>query len=652
MNALKLRGQNADSSLDSALRAEAPLGQGYTLGAADELVSAIVGGANALQGKNFKDGFDQSQEIQRQELARQREEHPIASVATEVAGGLSSGISLARNGVTAVGRMANNGVRNLVPRMLVGAGEGAAYGGVAGFAGADGDIGDRTDQAVSNLPAAAVLGAGAVPAVDLIGAIVGHGAGILRSFSNPAGRADDLLVQRMAQDRQTPEQLAAAVEAAQTAGQGEYRAVDAAGRNTQRLGAMAAKTPGPARDAIADTLSARQEGQAGRMRSHVTDALGQSDNAFQTEQQIIARRAENAGPLYDRAYANPPPHGQFYTDMLNRQSVREAIPALERTAAERQIPITDMFAEIPNPNPQTRQIPSGVLGPDGNPVMRTEVVDPTIRVPTARGWDFLKKELDARVNQLYTSQDTTAATAVRETRDALREQLANDVPGYREALDNYSDNSAALDAVQAGRDLVTAGNADEARAAYGALTDGQRDLANVGAARELTQKIDRADIGRDRTRIFNTPDMQHRMETLVEDPVMRALFRDRLGRERDMVTAGRTMTGGSNTVENIADGQALNDSGSALVALLSGHPIRAATMFGGRALNGITRAATGMNEDVAQRVGQYLLSADPAQIRSLADLFTQTQQSASAPSIAPAVISAGANAPRSGNGQR
>ncbi|KPH09107.1 hypothetical protein CO657_19830 [Rhizobium acidisoli] len=650
MDALKTRGNNADSLVDNILRKEAPLGQGYLFGGADELTSLIVGGANKLMGGDFTDSFSRAQELQRQELARQREEHPIGSVATEIVGGLGSGISLAKNGVTVVGRMANNGLRNIIPRMIAGAGEGAAYGGISGLFGADGGMQNRTNQAIENLPIGAALGAAAVPATDLVRAIFGRVAPIFNR--NPDERGDTLTARRLMQDNQTPEMLASAVEEAQAAGQNEYRAVDAAGRNSQRLVAMAAKTPGEARNGIVDDLTNRQEGQAGRMRTIVTDALGQGDNAFQTERSIIAARQAAAQPRYDAAYANPAPQGQFYTDMLGRQSVREALPVLERTAAERQMPITDLFTEVPSPNPQTQEVPTGLVDAAGNPMTRTETVNSNVRIPTARGWDFIKRELDARVNQLYNSGDTTAAEAIKETRNALREQLANDVPGYREALANYSDNSAALEAVQTGRDLVTAGNADEARAAYGALNEGQRDLAKTGAARELTQKIDKPDLGRDRTRIFNTPDMQGRMDTLVDDPVVRALFGDRLGREQDMARAARTITGGSSTYENFADGEAVGDAGSAIIALMTGHPIRAASMLGGRALNTFTRAATGMNDQVAGRISDYLMSTDPEQIRSLADLFTRAQNQAHAPSIAPAVISAGANAPRSGSGDK
>jgi hypothetical protein len=62
MDALKTRGNNADSLVDNILRKEAPLGHGYTFGLADELVSSIVGGANKLMGGDFSDSFDSAQD--------------------------------------------------------------------------------------------------------------------------------------------------------------------------------------------------------------------------------------------------------------------------------------------------------------------------------------------------------------------------------------------------------------------------------------------------------------------------------------------------------------------------------------------------------------------------------------------------------------
>ncbi|WP_139198844.1 hypothetical protein [Xaviernesmea oryzae] len=519
---------------------------------------------------------------------------------------------------------------------------------MTGFAGADGGVDNRTDQAARNLPLAAGLGAAAVPATDLVSLIFGRFSPLLTR--DPVARGDEMLVRSMARDEQTPEQIAQAVEAAQAAGQSEYRAVDAAGRNSQRVGAMAAKTPGPARNDISQTLAARQQEQGQRIGSYVDDALGaQGPDAYATEQGIVNARRTAAQPLYDEAYKAPAPQGAFYDETLGRQSVQDAIRSAEKVAAEKQIPISDMFTEVPNPNPTKTQVLTGLVDPNGNPIMRTEVSDETIRVPTVRGWDLIKRELDAKVNQLYKAGDTTAAEAVKETRNALRGQLSTDVPKYGEALAKYADDSTSLEAIQTGRDLINARNADEAKASMRDIPENKRDLPRIGAAREIGVKLENQRAGQDKTLSFDTPNMQGKLDVLVDDPLVRAIFNQRLMRERDMVRAGRALTGGSSTYENLVDGQAVGDAGSALTALLSGNIMRAAGLAGGHALGALSRAATGMNEETATHVGQRLLSNDPQEIRSLADLFRQVQDHVHAPSLTPAVGSAGLNAPRTGN---
>lgn len=626
MEALNVRADN-DGTAAAAARVGAPYLQGYTFGGSDEILSAVMAGANALQGGSLDDGYDIAQELQRQELDRMRTEHPIASTALQVGGGVQSGVQLARNGVTLLGRMPYQGIRNLLPRMAAGGVEGGAYAGLSGFLGADGDTGDRVDQAVENLPMGIGLGAAAVPVVDLISAIMQPAMNAYRGLTDPIGRADDIVVTRMAADQQTPDDIARAVEEAAASGQTEFRAVDAAptGGNLQRAGAMAAKTPGEARPRIRDTMHGRQEGQATRIGGYLDDALGPGNSAYATEQNLIAGRKAAAGPLYDAAYANPPPAGQFYDDMLQRQSVQEAIAGAEVVAAERQVPVTELFTDVVTPTGETR------------------------RIPTVRGWDFIKKELDAKVNQLFAANDTTRATAVKETRNALREQLGNDVPEYGQALREYADDSTSLDALQAGRDLITAGNADEVTDLIGGFTGGDRDLARVGAARELVGRVNKPDYSRDGTRVFSSPEMQSRLNTVIDDPLTRAIFDTRIGRERDMVNTKNTLLGGSNTVENMVDGAELSNSGGALAALLNGQPLRALGLAGGQAMGAIGRAASGMTDRTASRVADRLLTNDPAAIRSLADLFVEAQQRATAPRIAPVGISSGFNAPRSGS---
>lgn len=645
MQALRARGQLGDDTASTIARVGQPFAQGYSFGLGDELVSAIFGGARALAGGNFSNDFDYAQAFQRQELERQREEAPLASLGMELGGGLSSGMGLAKGGLTLSGRVANTGLRSLPARVGAGAAEGTGFGALSGFGSADGDVKQRASEMSDDALIGAVFGAGAVPVVDIVSTVLGRPvANAVGAWRAPDKRANDLLVEAIMRDRTTPAAIADRVATAAGAGQPEFAAIDAAGRNTQRLGAMAAKTPGPFRDTAVNTVAARQQGQGDRIGGYVDEALGAiGPGAYATEQGILQGRRAAAEPLYAAAYRAPTPDGAFYTDMLSRQSVRDALRAAERTAAERQVPITDLFEDVPNPAPTTRQVPTSMLGADGRPIMRSEVVDPTIRVPTVRGWGFIKRELDARVNQLYSTGDTTAAEAIKETRNALREQLGRDVPDYGRALAKYADDSAALDAIETGRELMRSRNADETRQAYASIDPSQRDLAKIGAARETGVRLENARAGQDKTLLFDTPAMQGKLDTLIDEPAARAQLDARLDRERAMVRSNRQLLGGSSTYENFMDGGAVSDG--VMAKLAQGRVGSAAMEAAGRMLGFVGRSAQGMSPDVADRVGSYLMSADPVQIRQLSQAFDAAAGNGNAEGRFVSALIAAASAP-------
>jgi hypothetical protein len=296
-----------------------------------------------------------------------------------------------------------------------------------------------------------------------------------------------------------------------------------------------------------------------------------------------------------------------------------------------------------------------VLGPDGQPIMRTEttVENPTIRVPTMRGWDMVKRSLDAQVDAGYRSADAaqrTAAGATRETRDQLRRQLGDDNPEYRAALARYSNDSEALDAVQAGRDLARSPS-DATREAVDAVPAGHADLPRIGAAAEIRNtKLDRSRSGQDATQAFDNNSMRQTLDTIAVDPTARAVLGNagvpgvrggRLGREQEMSGTRRAMAGGSDTAENLGD-QAPPGLLQALGLVATGHPIRGAGMLG----EVVSRGARGLNEDSAREVGRYLMSNQPDTVRALADLFATSQAASRAPSISSPLFSAATEAPR------
>src|ERR1044072_7800435 len=116
-----------------------PFIQGATLGFGDEIGATGAGLASLLKEGSFSKGYDAVREAQRQDLAQQRADHPIASTATQIAGGAALAPFVAP-------LMATGGALAPAAQVALGAGGRAGLGGVEGV-GAGGGVGERLKPA-------------------------------------------------------------------------------------------------------------------------------------------------------------------------------------------------------------------------------------------------------------------------------------------------------------------------------------------------------------------------------------------------------------------------------------------------------------------------------------------------------------------------
>jgi hypothetical protein len=156
--AMRQRGEVPGSRL--VPRVERPAFNAFTLGFGDEAISAGAGLGQWFKGGSFGDTYRTTQEAQRQELEQERAEHPYRSTGTSVAGGLLSGLGLAR-AVPAVAATAP-----LATRIAGGAGTGAGYGATQGFGEGSG-FWDRLKGSAVGGGLGAAAGAIAAPLADL-----------------------------------------------------------------------------------------------------------------------------------------------------------------------------------------------------------------------------------------------------------------------------------------------------------------------------------------------------------------------------------------------------------------------------------------------------------------------------------------------------
>lgn len=101
----------------------------------------------------FQERYNQALAAERKQNAAFKEKYPIASTLSELAGTIASGASLAKSGVTMVGR-----TKGFLPKVAAGGVEGAGYAAVYG-AGSD-ESGNRLKAAVDAAPMGFGMGAG------------------------------------------------------------------------------------------------------------------------------------------------------------------------------------------------------------------------------------------------------------------------------------------------------------------------------------------------------------------------------------------------------------------------------------------------------------------------------------------------------------
>lgn len=133
--------------------------QGLTFGLADESYGLMQGIGSMVRGEGFSKGYDEGVKGFRERDKAGRERNPITATAAEIAGGMGTGLGLARGGATLMRQ-------GMTLPQAVGAGvvEGAGYGALFGAGNAEGGPMERLQGAKEGAVTGAVVG-GAVPVV-------------------------------------------------------------------------------------------------------------------------------------------------------------------------------------------------------------------------------------------------------------------------------------------------------------------------------------------------------------------------------------------------------------------------------------------------------------------------------------------------------
>ncbi|WP_152046360.1 hypothetical protein [Aureimonas psammosilenae] len=528
MQALRARAET-DGMVSDVARAARPFAQGQSLNFGDELVSAIFAGAEGLRGGDVGDAFDFGQEFQRQELDRRRQEAPLTSLATEMAGGFATGAAAAP-------RVFSSGA-GLLANTLRGSAAGAASGAAAGFGGGSG-LDDRLEDLILNGGIGA--GVGALVPIGAAGVRKGveafNGARAARDILPPVGigrRTADQIGRELQRDALSPDAARAEVQR-----MGPDAMLLDVGDNLSGGAEAVANAPGAGNRQIRDRLRERTAGAPGRIVAAADEALGPQRNMAETVDDIIARRGRESRPAYDAALGRPIEWNdrlqQFIDEPIVRKGLRDGVE-LQRL---------ESLADGSPFNP----LDFAVTGFD-------EAGDPILTgVPNMRTLHAAKQGLDQTIESYRDPvtgrlQLDPRGRAVNNVQRAFIDELDAANPDYAAARAAWAGPTRVRDAMSLGQDVFdNSTRPDQLRQRLAAMSDDERQAFQIGARDQLSEIMGTA--RRDATAArgkFEIGWNREKLGLVLGDDERAAAFLDALGTETRFANGANAITGNSAT---------------------------------------------------------------------------------------------------------
>ena len=503
--------------------------QPITLGAADEMVSAVPAVAAARRGQPAAPAARQSQREQSQERDRIKRERPQLATAADLTGGaLSMAIPIpaASNFIQGAQTLAGTALRT----GLIGAGQGA----VTGFLGAD--EGERMGGAGMGALAGGAVGAAFPVAMAAGGNVAERVAPYVQQFAQRAapivedvGRAvpavNDLTgsLASILRGRQTggappvpnlstPEQIALRhlnrnLQASGMtlddlrAAPDDLFAAEVMGRNSQRqLGALA-RREGQTGDVLEQAVAERRLARPGVLQNEFARATGVSPEAAAGDiESIVDAGRRSSAPLYEAAYQDPIEMTPVLSGLSSRPTVQRAMANARRMMLDDGLDPNVVGLEV---SPASGDIPEMVR----------------VTRPSLQTWDYVKRGLDDELERL---RDTTTGRLPRtnqvrqitELAQTLRGELTRQSPNYRQALANSADYLSTRSAFDRASSLLSNNRVTEREfaTAVGRMTDTERAALRAGAA---NWAFDLVQTGRMTPRVLAQPRIRAKLTALL-----------------------------------------------------------------------------------------------------------------------------------------
>jgi hypothetical protein len=528
-----------------------------------------------------------------------QEQRPYSTLGGNVVGAVALPLGAALNAATAPARVARGAA--------VGAGTGAAYG-----AGEGQGFVDSASRGIVGAGLGATVGAAAPAVVEsvvrgtrAIARPITDAVRGVRQTDDEAARRVVMALQRdvesdpAAVNRLTPTEFAQS-----SAAGGPARIMDIGGETTRALARSSANTSPEGRGALTRAIDERFEGQAARINDFLRSSFNYPD-AFAQQQALEATRKVVNRPAYLAAYKDGNKVVLWDDDLRQlaqapevQAAIRVALPQLRNWA------VKDGMAP-----------PKGAFDVvDGRTILKKTEAGNTI-LPSLQLWDYVKRGLD--------KIDTPTARAFSQS---LREKLDELVPSYNTARSGAAKFFQAENALEAGQNFVTANFAiPETRAALAKMSSAEQKLFQDGFVSRFMETLDRAG---DRRSILNqiadSPAARQKLD-LAMGPHKARELEAKLRVEGVMDLARTAVQGNSTTARQL---QELGLAGGAYTVSSGFNPFNPdpQAVMTAALVYGAARGRNTVNERLAKRVAEMLVSRDPDVILKGVRVVTNNKQ--------------------------
>jgi len=395
-------------------------------------------------------------------------------------------------------------------------------------------------------------------------------------------------------------------EARLRAGGPEMVLADVGGANVQGLARTTVNVPGAARERITSFVRERNLRQPQRIVDAVKSVLKDPADFGRTTARMAAEREKIASPLYKQAFAKKQP--------VNVSGVVSHIDKIVK--------------------PGSISAMSG-LRPDGITATLTKLRG-YFQAAKGQRTDLeqlhrVKMEIDDGISSALRSGDNNKAREMLGVQRELLKAMDRASPDYKRARGIYSSSHEIERALEVGRDAFKM-TADDMREALRGMTPGEQEMVQVGLARAIQDQMEAKGAtdfrsSRDVLKtVFGTDKIQKTLRAAFQDEPAFRRFRATLFKENAMARTAESVGGNSTTAQQMANlGDLQNGiSPDVFTQFMQGMPIKAGATWLRQAIS----AEKGINEKVADKIGELLLSNDPTKMKRAIQLLNMRQGAA------------------------